>query len=463
MEDMQDNIDVVDPPEEQPGISRKGFLKTSAFSLGGVGIAGALAACGRSDDDDKADAQSTTNGSAASGTAKALLLGCPFPLSGPFAGDGADLKAGAEIAAQEINDAGGVGGRKIELNIVDCDPSDPADITKKFKDLVNQKVDGIWGGYQLAWPPSHDATVSYGCPFLNGDSAQAQIDKIASDPDRLGYIFQISTAESLYGLGFITFLDGLVDDRLFKPRARTIHILEGDSAYSQTISKVAQEAAKKADWKIVGVDPVRTGASDWSSLIAKVKSTNPGVVMDTHLVPADVAAFQKQWVANPTDSLVYLQYAPAVPQFLELAGDAAEGVIWSTTTGYLNDFIGKRFQDKFREVTGRPPALATSGMSYDAVHIFARAWGMVGDPKDFPAVVKQIKTMRHRGINGSYWMERTKGNVIESYPSENEDPGLATPLQFFQIQKVEGKLENVVIAPEPYIEGQFKKQPWMSS
>jgi branched-chain amino acid transport system substrate-binding protein len=454
-------------------VSRRRFIGTLASAgAGGLAMAGILTACGKSASGGGETSGGTTEaaattaaGQTSANNAKPFLVASPYPLSGPAAADGDEMKGGSGLAISEINDSGGVAGRTIEQTVVDTDIYTPEGVTTAFNKLVADEPDAFVIGYVIAWPPSFDVTASYGAPYLNASTQQAQVDKIASDP-KYNYIFQIDPPESYYGYSFAPFLEALIADKLFTPRSKTIHVLEGDSAYSQQISKTGQQKAQELGWQIVGVDPVKTGQSDWTSLIAKVHQTNPGVVMDTHWAPADLAAFTKQWVANPTDSFLYLQYGASVPQYLEIAGPAAEGIVWSTDTGVYNDVIGKAFQDRYQAKWGKAAGFSNSGSGYDEIYMLARAWGKTGDSRNFKANITEIKNMIHRGVNGGYWFGRegNNGNAGENYPTQTQDPSLSQACLYFQIQKDDtGKLAQKIISPAPYNDVKYVKQPWLSS
>jgi branched-chain amino acid transport system substrate-binding protein len=69
-----------------------------------------------------------------SGAKGDVVIGVVGPLSGPLAFVGEAQKRGAEIAADEINDEGGIGGRKVRLAV--RDDSDPSRIVGTLRDLV---------------------------------------------------------------------------------------------------------------------------------------------------------------------------------------------------------------------------------------------------------------------------------------------------------------------------------------
>ena len=77
--------------------------------------------------------------------AEPIKLGAFFALSGPTADVGTPTKLVAEMVVDQINKAGGINGRPIELIIADTgsDPAKAASIAKKF--IFTDKVAAIIG------------------------------------------------------------------------------------------------------------------------------------------------------------------------------------------------------------------------------------------------------------------------------------------------------------------------------
>lgn len=86
-----------------------------------------------------------TFAAAASAQNTPIRIGVVTPLSGTYAGIGQQVKWGLDLAAKEINDAGGVMGRKIEL-IYEDEEANPAVATQKAEKLFQvSKVDFLTG------------------------------------------------------------------------------------------------------------------------------------------------------------------------------------------------------------------------------------------------------------------------------------------------------------------------------
>jgi branched-chain amino acid transport system substrate-binding protein len=150
-----------------------------------------------------------------------------------------------------------------------------------------------------------------------------------------------------------------------------------------------------------------------------------------------------------------MQNGPSIPQFIQLGVSSANGSIWSRVVGTPNDSIGRAFQKRYQAKYGKPAGFANAGQCYDEVWMLARAWAMVGDPRNFKAVCNVLRTQIHRGVSGSFYLNRP-GQYNHLYPFETEDSSLGEPHLFFQIQ--DGKQK--IIFPPLYADTTFKKAPW---
>ena len=161
------------------------------------------------------------------------------------------------------------------------------------------------------------------------------------------------------------------------PKNNKIHIIQEQIQYTQVISQETQKAIASTNgkWELAGVTDIQAPVNDWSSVIRDIQELDAGVVMVDHWIAAELAAFAQQYSADPNPgSLVYLQYGPSQPEFLELACPVAEGFIWSTVLGTYNDEQGAAFRAKYMERFPGVMGLAYTGMCYDSAEILKAAW-----------------------------------------------------------------------------------------
>jgi branched-chain amino acid transport system substrate-binding protein len=389
-----------------------------------------------------------------------IVIGLPLTQSGPVGVvDHEDHLNGTTLAVEEINAAGGVLGRKLEIKVVDTDILTPEGTQAAFQTLVDAGVDAISSPFVLVPVPAMDVSAAYGAPHLSGDTKIDAVNQYKSNPEKYSNFFHVDPPEIYYGYGFIPFLDNLEASGKWKPLNHKIHIVQEQIAYNQRISEATQEAIKNSNgkWELGGITDIQSPVQDWGPVIQDIHKYGAGVVMLDHWVAAEYAAFTHQWPANPMKgTLIYMQYGPSQPEFLDIAGSDAEGYVWSTVLGVYNDKQGAEFRAKYKKRFPGTMGLVYTGMGYDMVYMLKNAWEAVGDPKNFKAVNEYIQNHHYRGVDGWYIFDNDC-HCTPAYPDQTTDFNKGMAHLFFQVQDGEHK----IIAPEPLVETEFRPAPWM--
>jgi branched-chain amino acid transport system substrate-binding protein len=442
-----------------------------------VGASLFIAACGGDDDTSSGDttpaAVETSPASAPDGapdettaepatgepaTGEPIVIGMPLAQTGPAGvADHKDFQNGAELAVEEINASGGVAGRPLELQVVDIDLLSPEGTTAAFQSLTDSNVSAIASPFVLIPPPAMDVAAAYGAPYINGNTSIDSINMVVADPEKYSNVFHADAPETFYGSGLIPYLDEL-QTQGWEPKNNKIHIVQGEIAYTQIISQATQDAIEESGgaWELAGVTDIQAGIQDWGPVIQEIQEADAGFLMISHWVAAELAAFSQQYVANPVEGqLVYLQYGPSQPEFLDLAGDAAEGMIWGTVYGVYADEQGVAFRDAYQAKFPGTMGLVYTGGAYDMVHILAKAWE-TADPTDFEAVNAAIRAIPYRGVNGFYTFDR-EGQAGQVYPEQVDDIEAGQAHLIFQVQ--DGK--HTIVLPAELAEAEFVPTPWM--
>ena len=94
----------------QQSVRRRTFLKGGAVAGATLMVGGVLAACGAADDT-SGGGDAAASGDGGGGSKADYVIGCLYPLTGANAADGEQMTNGSDLAVQEINAAGGIGGR----------------------------------------------------------------------------------------------------------------------------------------------------------------------------------------------------------------------------------------------------------------------------------------------------------------------------------------------------------------
>lgn len=389
---------------------------------------------------------------------KPIVIAVPTAQSGPAGvADHADYLNGAKLAVKEINAAGGVRGRQLELKVFDIDLMTPEGTQATFRKIVDAKAQAIASAFVLIPIPALETVANFKVPYLNGNTSIATLEAVKKSPARFNHVFSLDPAETYYGAGFPVFLEQLSAKGAWKPANNKVHIVQEQLAYTQAISKHTQEALKKSKFTLAKITDIQFPVQDWGPVIQDIKKTGAGVVMIDHWVGAEEASFAKQFAANPLkDALVYLQYGPSQPEFLQLAGPAAEGFVWSTVYGVYADKQGQAFRDKYKAAYPGVMGLAYTGGGYDTIYILAQAWKS-HEPEKYKDVNDAIRKGTYRGVNGLYQFNNPYQAPLH-FPLETQDLNKGMAHLFFQVQNGQHK----IIAPEALKETVFRPAPWMT-
>ena len=403
--------------------------------------------------DDQRPARHTGTGRgltpAAPSRRRPLRIGSAFPLGGLASDDGRQMRNGSALAVAEINARGGIGGRLIEQVVVDVDIFSAAGATRAFEMLFAAEVDAVTSGYVFTEDVAAGLAAGYGAPYLHAMTSQSQAETVRDNCAAFRNVFQVCPTEVNYGPGFIRFLSQARASG-WHPRSRRIAVVQTALPSGQMLNPLTVEAAARSGWEIVAPRTVPATGADWAAVVSELERLDPAAVMIAQFLPGELAAFQLRAAAQLPGALVYAIYAPSVPEFLQLAGPAAEGLVWATVTGTYDDSIGQRFRAGYQAAFGRPPGWSHAGIAYDEVYLLALAWRAVADPRDFATVSRELRQLRHRGVNGAYFLDNAEQSGL-SFPDTTPDPSLGQAHLVLQVQDGTHR----IISPAPYAEASF--------
>ncbi|HEX6009994.1 MAG TPA: ABC transporter substrate-binding protein [Actinomycetota bacterium] len=434
-------------------VTRRQLLTgAGAAAVGGLVVGGVGGyVVGSAGDDDGNGVVAGGNGGSNGGT---IGIGSASPVSGPYSGDGQEMTRGQELAVADLNARGGVLGRELEIVVGDVEDLAPEKMVATARRLTNDGVAAVFSGYTSTTSAEFDVYGEYGAPMFHLNTFQPNADYVADNA--IENIYHSCPTEVWYGPGFILFMQRLIDSGVWTPSSESAAVITSNDPYSISIAQTVEADLRELGWDIVVSEEVTAPLTEWGPVLARIRQNPPGLIFHSDYIPGDLASFQQQFRSDPTPSLMYQQYGPSIPEYLELAGSDADGVIWSTVIGTLPDDIGEAFKDRYREEFGAEAGLSQAGAQYDLVHLWAQAAAMTGDPFDFEGVNENIKRMSYRGVSGTYRYKPGELTAIP-YPDEVSDPSLGMPHLTFQIQDQ----EQVLIDPIPYEQGEFQLPEWL--
>ena len=410
-------------------------------------------------------ADANTAAKAASG--EPIPIGSMLPLTGGAASDGLSGKAGVELAVEEINAMGGILGRPLKPFFADTKNMSAEEVVSAANRLIDKDgVHGIFCVYNIGpnnaeYEPIADAGIIYN--HVN-TSIQHQT-TVMSNPERYFGCFMSCAPETYYGVNLPVMLAQFRDSGVWKPQNNKIALVVGSLPYSMVIADQIKQHAPKYGFEVVFEEVVPVPTTEWGVVLDKIRPLNVACIANTHFFSGDLANFQRQFVAKPTNSLVYLQYGALLQAFSDVARDAAKGVFTSTMIGVLPDERGKAFvkkvKDKFGPTVNADPAAYTYAeiMHWAIAATIAGGTGAPGEHEQNRKVAAVLRENVYRSVCGAV-AYHPQWQCAQPYPAFQKDPSLGTPSMTFQIKEATGKKD--LIFPAPYTDGSFILPPWFS-
>lgn len=297
--------------------------------------------------------------------ADTIKVGIVLPLTGKLAKFGEIENKSFLMALEEINAAGGVNGKKIEL-IVEDTTGKPDVGRSAIEKLISQdKVIMVGGGYSssVTWA-SIAVAQQRKVPFLVNTGSADNITE-----QGWNYIFRLNPPVSEYPQGFASFLKSVATD------VKTVAILHENSLFGQSGSKTfAEECEKVMGLEVIMKEGYEAGAVDFKPLLTNVKSKQPDLVyMVSYIMDAALLIRQaKELNLNPK---LFVGGAAGftLPEFQKNVGDASEYVfsatLWTPSVPYPG---AKEYYEKFVKKYGEPTEYH-GAEAYAAMYVIADA------------------------------------------------------------------------------------------
>lgn len=380
-----------------------------------------------------------------------VTIGLLAPITGAAAADGKLMEQGARLAIDELNQSGGVAGRSVDLKVADVGDQSADAVSSAVSQLTaDSSVVGVITGYASTTNFEIDLLAAANMPYILGGGSDQTAAIIAQDPAKYPGIWSITPSYAGYGTDLPRQVEQWDADGTNKLRNKNVYIISSDNPYSNGVAQGLQKTFTEKGWTVTGPDTVPFGeVDDWTTQITKIHQADPSVVVNTDYQTANAARFLTQFSQNPVDALVFSQYAPSVPEFVTLAGPAANGVLYNLPIAPLTATPeGKKAVDAFNAAYGTDPGLYGI-LTYEEVKLWADAALKVGDPTAREKVGAAI---------GQLDVETSVGRVHFdqiTHLTVSGDGGIE--MIYFQIQND----KRVPIAPTAVAEGKLQQPAWV--
>lgn len=246
--------------------------------------------------------------------ADTVKIGLLVPLTGPAAADGTSALYSVQIALDQVNAAGGVLGRKVELVYYD-DRADAKEAVALSHKLIEQdRIHAfVAGSYSLPTRAVAPIFQEEKIPLVAAYAIHPDVTRAGEYCFRNGFLGMVEgraagyTAHKLLG-------------------ARTVALLTSDNDFGRTLVTGFKEYATKyaSDLKIVNEQAYPFSEKDYKPYLSKIKELNPDVIFASGYY-FQTGPLLRQARELGIQSKILGEEGADSPKLMEIAGAAAEG------------------------------------------------------------------------------------------------------------------------------------------
>jgi len=344
----------------------RGLRLALAFGAVAMVAALALAGCGSS-------SSSSSGGSSEGGE---IVIGVDASMTGPLAGFGAHEQWSINAVVSDYNAKGGVtvDGVQHKVKIVLYDDKSDGNVAAKNVDtlITKDKAVAIIGPIvPTVGNPAALAAERRGIPYIESGNPLEPFLGVKADSGGWKYAFDFFVSGA--NLGESTF-QWLADYGLDKQTNMKVATAVDNSADGPVLDALWTANAKKYGWTQIPMPPYPSNATEFGSLITKLKESGADYVVALGDTPVLIALRKQMDAAGYKPKVMDFARGAQLQQFSDALGPLAEGIVidsyWTPEAGYPGATeLGARFDKEAGFTIGQMvgPSYATGQILMDAI------------------------------------------------------------------------------------------------
>lgn len=294
-----------------------------------------------------------------------IRIGGSFALTGPIPDPGKDINQAAEIAVDDLNEMGGVEGFMFELVAEDgaCSGDQGTVVGNKFAadPTIVAVTGGTCSGETFGLTPAlQEARIPFVSPSATNPAVVSEQCDVCN---------RVALSDALQGVVDAEY----VFNELGLTKVAAIH---DNSDYGKGLAEIFQNHILELGGEVTNFEGVQVGDTDFRAALAKIGANAPEFVFfGGYATEAALIAQQMKETPGLDAALFMSDDGAYTQQYLDAAGDAAEGTYMSFVSGAESEEANATFDAKYMDKFGvSPDDLGPfHGQSYDSVMLIAQA------------------------------------------------------------------------------------------
>lgn len=328
-----------------------------------------------------------------------ILIGEYGAFTGATATFGISTRNGIDLAVDAVNRGGGVLGKRVRI-VAEDDQGRPQEAQRVVAKLISQdNVIAILGEVAsssslAAAPVAQQKQI----PMISPSSTHPKVTQVGD------YIFRVCFIDPFHGFVMAKFAAGTLKGK----NAAILRDIRSD--YSLGIADAFSESFKKMGGSVLLDETYRSGDTDFTAQLTKIKSTNPDVVfVPGYYTEAGLIAVQAKRMGLAAPMLG--SDAWDSPKLVAVGGDSLSGSYYSNQYSVddpspENQNLVAKYRERYRQ---NPDALAA--LAFDSANLLFDAIRRANstDPSRIRDALAQTKDFQ--GVTGRITLDKDRNAV----------------------------------------------------
>ncbi len=345
-----------------------------------------------------------------------VKIGILFPMTGDAGEYGVKGRKAIELALDQINNAGGVNGKPVKVVYEDSKADPSVGVTAIQKMISIDKVSAVVG----------DIVSSVSIP----GAAVAEKNKVVMIAPTSSAPALTNAGKFIYRVWPSDLLEGEAAGSYAKKKGfHKVVILHLNNDYGNQIAAIFKKNFESSTQQVIDSETYDDKSPSYRGMLAKVKAFKPDAIYVAGYYE-DTAQILKESKELGINAQFIGATAIEDNKFIELAGSAAEGIVYPLASGFdakSNDPVTKAFVTAFEKKYGYEPGWVESHC-YDAFMLIVNAMRKTGK-SDGDSIRKYLDSMgTYNGVTGQIKFD-VNGDVAKPVIIKTVKNGKFTVLQ----------------------------------
>ena len=235
--------------------------------------------------------------------ADTIPVGVPLAMTGAYTGSGDDYFKGIKMAIDEINAAGGLLGKQLEIIRYDSKEFSPEVVMQGADYLCGQKnVASVHAGW-AGWGQDVRAYGKYDVPFFATTAPRRPWTSIRENPEQYSNIFQLTDVGIEQAKSMFRVLMALP----YQYPNKKVVIINTDDSWGVEVGDTLESNFKEKGWDVAKRETVPYGTNEWGAILTRIRRIDPALIHIEIPSAQEIITFFRQFIKKPTNSILSLR------------------------------------------------------------------------------------------------------------------------------------------------------------